>query len=124
MTRLALLIATLVVAAPAAAETSGWLTDNQFRKYSREQSRAGKLMTKLDCKNGSNYDDPQNGAVLFRATFVPNTKKSEWRYIWGELGAYKRNTAKLGAGFRRASYASFTRQSGLFIQCSLWIKSN
>ena len=112
----------MLIASPALAETTGWISGGEWRAKSRELDKSGFMPTKFECRDSERPGlDLAAGEV--RVGYTKNPKNIAW-YWWGTSNMTETNAEMKSKGYHLVSVGSFVRKkSGLKLYCALYYKS-
>lgn len=104
----------------AFAASSGWIDANELESFSRNVlDKKDKLPVRIRCKNKNSVVGMNRKNTLVNVTYRNNTKDVAWTWAWGtDVGRIGKKRMK--QGYKRVSYDSFRRKSGLKIGCAIW----
>ena len=116
-------VAALLFSVPSAfAESSGWINANELESFSRSVlNKQDKLPVRIRCKNKNTVVGMNRKNTMVNVTYRNSPKEVDWTWAWGtDVGRIGKKRMK--QGFKRVSYDSFRRKSGLKIGCAIWHK--
>lgn len=118
-----LLAGALLSAGEVFAASSGWMDANELKKFSSKVLTRGKnIPTSIRCKNNTAVVGMSRKNTMLLIGYRPNPDKTKWEWAWGAGGIGSFDLIYVQTGYRKVSFDSYRRKSGLVIPCAIWHK--
>lgn len=104
----------------ALADSSGWVTPDNLKKYSDLMKAEQKMPTSIACK-GDSSNTVVRDSMQVNITFGPNPDHKKWLWVWG-INFGKKKHDLLPQGWKLVSQSGFVRPTtGLIVRCGVFI---